>query len=122
MPYFATIITTWDGDEMHEPAPAGGKNDDGSIRTVALTLGSACRNALNAVFPDERPGLEEQIKRANLCAEIRAAEKETRPLHLVAEDIALIKRLISRIGYSPWVVGQVVKMIDPGERAAGGAS
>lgn len=119
MPNFAAILTSWDGEPLQESA---GKNEDGSPKTVSLTLGSACRNALNAVLPDERPSLEEQVKRANLCADIRESERSTKPLQLVAEDIALIKRLIARIGYSPWVVGQVVKLMDPGERAAGGAS
>lgn len=74
----------------------------------ALTLKKVAIESLLAVFEDERNlSGEEKVKRYELALKISGNEI----VDLKAEDIALIKKLITK-GYSSLVVGQAWKMIE----------
>jgi hypothetical protein len=73
-----------------------------------MTLGSACIEALNGIFEDEKNlSGEAKFKRHQLCARIYKGGE----VDVTAEEISLMKLLVGK-GYPPIVVGAVYKLFE----------
>lgn len=111
---FAVVLKDWDGDDMKEIDAKASKPGE-PVVTRPLTLGGACRNALN--MQENGLTLEEQVKRGNLAGAIHKAEKDVSPIDLTAEQVVLIKTQVGKVGYPPVVVAAIVPLLDPQDEA-----
>lgn len=86
--------------------------DDQEIKTdkgKPFTLKDACFQALGATFPDEQNlSGEEKFKRYELYQKIKGG---TDPVELVAEDVALLKKLTGK-AYGALIVGQCWNLLE----------
>lgn len=94
------VMTTYNGTPITEQTADG--------KTEALTLKEVICRAL--ARPEQNLDWKEEVRRDDLCREVYAAEKT---VDLNAEDVTLIKGLISKFGWSPAVSGAAHKLIDP---------
>lgn len=97
---FSQEILSIDG----KPTPLNDDHPSSTLRDICVTALDRPRD------PNERLEAEEKIKRARLAERIYRAKE---PINLMAEEIALLKRLISDIFLSNWTVYQASKLLDP---------
>lgn len=77
---------------------------------ISLTLGRVVANALLAITEEEaRLSGEEKVKRYELAKRVLSGTAS-----LKAEEIAEIKKIVG-VHYTPLIVGQAWKMLDPVE-------
>ena len=99
-----------DGSEIAECTKADPVDTRKCIESTPLTLARIAIRALASRFQDEANlAPEEQIKRGALATDIFRTPK----LDLNAEQIALIKRLIPKLGMSTVIVYQAMQLLDP---------
>jgi len=94
------VMTAYDGTPIKETLADG--------KTAELTLKEVVCRAL--ARPEQGLDWKEEIRRDDLCREIYRSEKT---VELTADDVTLIKGLVSKFGWSPSVSGAAHKMIDP---------
>ncbi len=84
---------------------------DGTVdvdgKPKSLTLRTVCTEAL--VVPEEVSGTE-HLRRFQLAQQVHGAEKT---MDMSAEQMSLLKKLITRRYTTPLIVGQALDMLDP---------
>ena len=94
---FNRVLMDFEGEEI--------KTDKKQVLTLKITT----VNALLATFSDEANlSGEDKLKRFELAQVVNAS---TDPVDLIAEDVALIKKLIAK-AYATLIVGQAWKMLE----------
>lgn len=76
------------------------------------TLEAAADDALLTDYRDE-PNLSkaDKLKRYAIAEKIH---KDPKNAQLSADEIATVEQLVSK-AFNPWIVGEVIRLIDPGE-------
>jgi hypothetical protein len=78
----------------------------------AFTAALACIRALMQVFKGEEDlSGEQKLNRYNLASRIKSANKRSTLVHLMVEEIAEIKKVVTKY-YGPIIVGQVFPMLE----------
>jgi hypothetical protein len=104
---FANVLTDLEGQPIKDIAAGL----DGQPRSVDMTLGRACANALLAPLQDETGKVSgsDHVKRLALAMKVHAAGE----LDLPAEDVALLKERVAKVYTTPLVVGRCWLLLDP---------
>lgn len=86
-----------------------------------LTVGDICCRALNAgIGPNTTLDVKEVFTRYELIDSIIQAEKKKEPLLIEAEQEVLIKNCLSLFHVSPWIAGQIFKILKQGTEKTNG--
>lgn len=83
-------------------------NDTGD-GVVDFSIKLAFRKALNGVFQDEQPSLEDRLKRYDISKKVWNVEKE---VTLKTEEMAEIKKCVGKMFQSPEVLGFLNTVIE----------
>lgn len=109
---FRTKILGFRGEEMKDGEP---------VRSI--TLGDIVLRALNIGPAKGAMDAREMTERFELQRQIVASEKHGQLMDLTSEQQALIKSGIAVSGFTPWIAGQAMEMIETGtEQPSAGAS
>lgn len=100
-----------DGEDMTENV----RRANGKVETIPFTLLRACLTALGGTAANEPPAsANDQLQRFLLAEKINGIG----PVELSADEIVLIKERLAKAYTAAAVVGQAIKLVDPGAAAA----